>query len=67
MSRILFSFMGGHGHFVPLVPLAEAARAAGHDIAFACGASMCPAVKDAGFTALQLGPGSASMAERGPL
>lgn len=67
MSRILFSFMGGHGHFVPLVPLAEAARAAGHDIAFACGASMCPAVQDAGFTALQLGPGSASMAERGPL
>ena len=32
--RILFAFTGGRGHLEPLLPLAEAARAAGHMVAF---------------------------------
>jgi UDP:flavonoid glycosyltransferase YjiC (YdhE family) len=37
--RILFAFAGGAGHAGPLVPIAEAARAAGHAVAFAGRAS----------------------------
>ena len=33
--RVLFSFAGGSGHADPLVPLADAATAAGHTVAFA--------------------------------
>jgi UDP:flavonoid glycosyltransferase YjiC (YdhE family) len=33
--RILFAFAGSSGHVEPLVPIAAAARAAGHDVAFA--------------------------------
>lgn len=29
--RILCTFVGGHGHLAPLLPVARAARAAGHD------------------------------------
>ena len=32
--RVLFTFAGGSGHADPLVPIAEAVRAAGHDVAF---------------------------------
>ncbi len=33
--RVLFTFAGGAGHAQPLVPIARAARAAGHEVAFA--------------------------------
>jgi UDP:flavonoid glycosyltransferase YjiC (YdhE family) len=33
--RVLFTFAGGAGHAEPLVPIARAARAAGHDVALA--------------------------------
>ena len=33
--RILFTFAGGNGHAEPLVPLAAAARDAGHAVLFA--------------------------------
>lgn len=55
MSRFLFSFMGGHGHFVPLVPVARAAQSAGHRVAIACGSSRAAAVEAAGFEAIALG------------
>ena len=55
MSRFLFSFMGGHGHFVPLVPVARAAQAAGHTVAFACGSSGVAAAEAAGFEVIALG------------
>ena len=32
--RLLFTFAGGIGHLEPLVPLASAAAAAGHSVAF---------------------------------
>lgn len=49
--RLLFTFAGGNGHFEPLVPIARAAEAAGHSVAFAGQAAMIPAIEAAGFTA----------------
>ena len=50
--RILFAFTGGRGHLEPLLPLAEAARAAGHAVAFAGRPSMLPVVERLGFEGL---------------
>lgn len=47
--RILFTFAGGSGHFEPLRPIARAAAAAGHTIAFAAQPALVPVVKAAGF------------------
>jgi UDP:flavonoid glycosyltransferase YjiC (YdhE family) len=33
--RILFTFIGGAGHFEPRIPIARAAEAAGHTVAVA--------------------------------
>ncbi len=49
--RILFTFIGGLGHFQPLVPLARAAAAAGHDVAVAGPGRVIPQVEAAGFRA----------------
>jgi UDP:flavonoid glycosyltransferase YjiC (YdhE family) len=65
--RILFAFIGGNGHFDPLVPVARAARAAGHTVAVACGPSMTSTVRDAGFTAFVAGTGDGQPPPRGPL
>ena len=47
--RILFSFVGGNGHFEPLVPIARAARDAGHTVAFTASSSMVSTVEASGF------------------
>jgi UDP:flavonoid glycosyltransferase YjiC (YdhE family) len=65
--HVLFTFIGGAGHFEPLVPIAHAARAAGHTVAFGCGPSMVSTVEAAGFTVFALGTGAASAPERLPL
>ncbi|HET9674460.1 MAG TPA: glycosyltransferase [Gaiellaceae bacterium] len=49
--RVLFGFTGGRGHVEPLVPLATAAREAGHTVAFAGRPSILPAVEALGFEA----------------
>jgi UDP:flavonoid glycosyltransferase YjiC (YdhE family) len=49
--RILFSFAGGSGHMEPLTPLARAAQAAGHVVAFAGQPAMQAAIEAAGFAA----------------
>jgi UDP:flavonoid glycosyltransferase YjiC (YdhE family) len=49
--RILFTYIGGAGHFQPLVPIARAAKAAGHDVAVAGTGRMVETVQAAGFTA----------------
>ncbi|QMU76339.1 glycosyltransferase family 1 protein [Streptacidiphilus sp. PB12-B1b] len=49
--RILFTFIGGSGHFHPLVPIARAAEAAGHTVAVAGGGNLVPTIEAAGFTA----------------
>jgi UDP:flavonoid glycosyltransferase YjiC (YdhE family) len=53
--RILFTTLQRHGHFQPLVPIALAAVAAGHEVAVACAASFSPYVERAGFHAFSAG------------
>jgi UDP:flavonoid glycosyltransferase YjiC (YdhE family) len=53
--RILFAFTGGRGHLEPLVPIARAAAAAGHTLAFASAPSLVPTIEQLGFTALPVG------------
>lgn len=53
--RILFTMVQLSGHFHPLVPVARAAEAAGHEVAFACAASFVPTVERAGFRAFPAG------------
>jgi UDP:flavonoid glycosyltransferase YjiC (YdhE family) len=53
--RILFAFPGGTGHFLPMVPVARAAEAAGHVVAVACQVAMVATVEEAGFTAFDAG------------
>ena len=49
--RILFAFTGGRGHLEPLLPLAKAASAAGHTVAFGGRESVLPVVQQLGFDA----------------
>ncbi len=53
--RMLFTTLQMSGHFQPLVPIARAAVAAGHDVAFACAASFAPTVERVGFRAFPAG------------
>ncbi len=66
--RFLFTFAGGTGHFLPLLPLARALAAGGHAVAFACQSAMLSAVAQAGFEAFDTG-GRTTRDEtlRGPL
>jgi UDP:flavonoid glycosyltransferase YjiC (YdhE family) len=48
--RALFTFAGGRGHAEPLVPVAEATRAAGHTVALAGRASVAADLQARGFT-----------------
>jgi UDP:flavonoid glycosyltransferase YjiC (YdhE family) len=65
--RILFTFVGGNGHFQPLLPIAQAAEAANHTVAFACGHSMISTVMSYGFAAFPIGAESSGPPERIPL
>lgn len=49
--RMLFAFVGGAGHLLPLVPVAMAARAAGHAVAFTGDSTTLTLVLAAGFEA----------------
>ena len=62
--RILFTFVGGHGHFEPLVPIARAAGVAGHAVAFGCAPAMASMVEAAGFPASAIGTSTNSAPER---
>ncbi|MDP9301627.1 MAG: glycosyltransferase, partial [Actinomycetota bacterium] len=48
--RVLFTFAGGTGHAIPLVPIAGAVGVAGHTVAFAGSRSAAAALKTYGFT-----------------
>jgi UDP:flavonoid glycosyltransferase YjiC (YdhE family) len=65
-SRILFTCRPLSGHFDPLVPLAEAARASGRDVAFASGDPVVGRARDLGFTAFEAGPADTFRAEWAP-
>jgi len=47
--RVLFSFTGGSGHFLPTVPFARVLRERGHEIMYACQEGMVPTVVSAGW------------------
>ncbi|MBR7826575.1 glycosyltransferase family 1 protein [Actinospica sp. MGRD01-02] len=51
--RILFTFIGGSGHFRPLVPFARAAQAAGHTVAVAGSGRRYEEIRGAGFAAFR--------------
>jgi UDP:flavonoid glycosyltransferase YjiC (YdhE family) len=56
--RLLFSFAGGQGHFDPLLPLARAAAAAGHEVAVAGRPDMLEPIRERGLQAIE-SPGKA--------
>jgi UDP:flavonoid glycosyltransferase YjiC (YdhE family) len=47
--RVLFSSVGAAGHVYPMVPLARALLANGHEIRWACTAELCPVIDRAGI------------------
>jgi UDP:flavonoid glycosyltransferase YjiC (YdhE family) len=51
--RLLFAFAGGQGHLDPLLPLARAAAAAGHDVAVTGRAELVAAIRELGLEALE--------------
>ena len=53
--RVLCTCLPGHGHFNPMLALAQALRRAGHEVAFATAADFCPRVEKAGFAAFPAG------------
>jgi UDP:flavonoid glycosyltransferase YjiC (YdhE family) len=65
--RILFTFAGGSGHLLPLVPIARAAGSAGHTVAVAGRPSHTPEIEALGFTALPIGSDAETTDARTPL
>jgi UDP:flavonoid glycosyltransferase YjiC (YdhE family) len=63
---MMFTFAGGSGHFEPLVPLARAALAAGHGVAFSGEPALSATVERAGFVMFPSGPNT-SATQRRPL
>ena len=53
--RLLFSARPAYGHVYPLMPLAVAARAAGHDVAFATTGAFVPKLEGLGFPTYDVG------------
>ncbi|MGI9032712.1 MAG: glycosyltransferase [Acidimicrobiales bacterium] len=62
--RVLCTCLPGHGHFNPMVSLAHALVAAGHQVAFATAATFCPTVEAAGFEAFPAGISLADQLEQ---
>lgn len=62
--RVLFSCTAGDGHFLPLVPLAQAAGAAGHAVAVATSAGYAERVEAAGLEHLPAGIGLEELERR---
>ncbi|MFJ8913109.1 glycosyltransferase [Amycolatopsis sp. NPDC102389] len=55
--RLIFTSLVSHGHLYPLLPLAVAARDAGHEVLFATGDDMLTVVEKAGLAAASAGIG----------
>lgn len=53
--RVLIAGLANYGHIYPLMPVAEACREAGHEVAFALGEELLPLVRSAGFTGHRVG------------
>lgn len=57
--RILITSCPSHGHLNPVLPLASAARRAGHEVVVATGAEVISEVERRGLPALLVGPSRA--------
>jgi UDP:flavonoid glycosyltransferase YjiC (YdhE family) len=53
--RLLFAAVGAHGHLIPLLPLAEAARDAGHEVTVATAEPLHDTVRQAGLEPVAAG------------
>ena len=53
--RVLCTCLPGHGHFNPMLALAQALTRAGHDVAFATAEDFCPHIDQRGFSAFAAG------------
>lgn len=54
--RVIFASLGNYGHMFPMVPLAQAAQAAGHDVWFATSEQFHPILEKAGLRPVTAGP-----------
>jgi UDP:flavonoid glycosyltransferase YjiC (YdhE family) len=63
--RALISFVGGEGHLQPLIPLALAASAAGHEVTVSGAAALAPVAAASGLAFVASGPDAVS--QRVPL
>jgi UDP:flavonoid glycosyltransferase YjiC (YdhE family) len=61
LMRILFSSTTGVGHVFPMLPLARAFVAAGHEVLWATGEHVLPILEEAGISAVACGPSGASL------
>ena len=61
--RVLFTTTPGPGHIHPMVPLATAFRAAGHDVAWAVADEVAPKLRREGFEVFAAGRGDVPWAE----
>jgi UDP:flavonoid glycosyltransferase YjiC (YdhE family) len=61
--RVLFTTTPGPGHIHPMVPLATAFRAAGHDVAWAVADEVAPKLRREGFEVFAAGRGDIPWAE----
>ena len=53
--RVLFSFVGGTGHFLPTLPVARALADRGHEVRYTCQGPMIRTVERTGFSAVDSG------------
>jgi UDP:flavonoid glycosyltransferase YjiC (YdhE family) len=53
--RVLCTCLPGHGHFNPMLALAQALAGAGHEVAFATAGDFCPHIEGTGFRAFPAG------------
>lgn len=60
--RVLFCGLPAYGHLYPLLPLASAVRAAGHEVAFVTGSTFVPVIEGQGFAAHAAGVGPLEVA-----
>ena len=54
--RVLCTCYPGRGHLHPMLPLAVALAAAGHEVVFSTAAELCTAIERHGFRTIPAGP-----------
>lgn len=64
--RILFTTTPGRGHWQPMLPLANALAAGGHEVRWATAPEACASLRERGFDAVAAGAGTLAMPELPP-